>query len=109
MNDKDKQQLTAELRRWAAHPIALSPRMARRRVLANLPSRMRRPAWRLVVAGAALTATALALAMTIGHRSDSIWVPPPIAETPERMIVHELSSGTKLYIVMQSHDASNES
>lgn len=105
MTDQDLAGLTAQLRRWAERPASLSPQIARTRVLANLPSRKNRTAWRLAAAGGALAAIGLALALIVGRQSEPIAAPPPSEANAQRMIVHELSSGTKLYIVMQSKAA----
>lgn len=105
MTDERTAKLARELRRWAERPTELSPGKARTRVLARLPrhrgSGWRRPGWSLVAAGSALAA-ALALALFLGGRPEPIAEPPaPAARVVQRTIVHQLSSGTKLYIVVR--------
>ncbi len=109
MTDQGKKRLSRELRRWAGRPTSLSPRAARRRVLAHLPSRKRHPVWRLVAGGTALTATALAVVLIVDRPSEPVAAPPPATEVAQQMIVHQLSSGTKLYIVMRPNVAGDES
>ncbi len=110
MTDKGIARLTMELRRWSTRPTSLSARTARTRILAHLPHRPRRPSWRFVAGSAAIAASALALVLVIGSRDEPIVSgPEPAAEMPQRMIVHQLSSGTKLYIVMQPSGAGDES
>lgn len=93
-------RVAEQLRRWAERPAPLSPRAARTRVLARLPSRRRRPAWRLAAAGA-LAGLALAMALLVARRDEPVPGAPPSAPAAERLIVHELSSGTRLYIALQ--------
>ena len=94
-------RLAGELRRWAHRPTRLSPRAARARLLAALPARRRRPSWRVLAAGAA-AAGALALALLVGRGPEPAAVAPPAAAVAaERTIVHQLSSGTRLYIVVR--------
>lgn len=107
MSDQRMDHLVRELRRWAARPGSLPPAAARTRVLARLPGRRRRPVWRLVTGGVALAATVLAVALLVDRPSEPVAGPPPAAESAQRMIVHQLSSGTKLYIVMRP-DALND-
>jgi hypothetical protein len=114
MTDKGMERLRDELRRWAQRPTSLSPRAARTRVVARLASPRRRPAWRLVSATTALAASALALtlvvgALVIGRQAEPVAGPPPTTAAAQRMIVHQLSSGTKLYIVVQPHTRGDES
>jgi hypothetical protein len=110
MTDDGMNRLARELRHWAQRPTRLSPRAARTRVLADLPGSRRRPAWWLVTAGATLAAGALALVLVIGRRQEPIAVTPPTpaATAAQRTIVHQLSSGTKLYIVMRPATAADE-
>ena len=101
MSDRDLERLTAELRRWAGRPSCLSPRAARTRVLAHLPSVRRHPDWRLATGGA-LAAAALVMALLVGQRTAPVPEPRPVtAEIDQQTIVHQLSSGTKLYIVVR--------
>jgi hypothetical protein len=110
MTDNGDERLGRNLRRWAKRPTFLSPQAARTRVVAHLPSRRRQPTWRLVAGGGALTATALAVALIIGRPSEPVTGPPqPTVASSQRMIVHELSSGTKLYIVVRPGAAGDES
>lgn len=109
MTDHDMKRLAPELRRWAERPTALSPRAARARVVAQLPNRRRRPTWRLVGAAGALAATAMIVALVVGRHDEPVIGPPPVAASGQRMIVHELSSGTKLYIVVRPSAAGDES
>ncbi len=119
MTDRGIERLAAELRRWAERPTDLSPRAARTRVLAHLQDRRRRPSWRLVAGGGALAAGALALVLiavlTIDRPSIERPDEPvasdsaPAAETGQPTIVHQLSSGTKLYIVMRPDALGDES
>lgn len=101
------EKLARELRRWAERPTELSPGQARDRVLARLPRRRdrfgwRRPGWQLAAAGSALAAIALALALVVGGRPEPITEPAaPAGRVAQRTIVHQLSSGTKLYIVVR--------
>ena len=98
----DLDRLAEELRRWAERPAALSPQAARSRVLARLPRRNQRPAWRLAAVGAAAAlALALIVGTLIGHRPEQPPAAPPVAIQPQRVIVHQLSSGTPLYIVVR--------
>ncbi|MFQ5349710.1 MAG: hypothetical protein ACE5EG_04615 [Thermoanaerobaculia bacterium] len=108
MSEDRLDELTRELRRWAELPGALSPQAARTRVLAHLPERRRRPLRRLVAAGAVLTATVLVVTLLVGRSSEPISSPPAAAESPQKMIIHQLSSGTKLYIVMRPAAVSDE-
>ena len=96
------ERLARQLRRWAERPSSLAPAAARTRVLARLPSRRRRPAWRLAAAAGALATIALALALVLGRRPEPLPGPPPAAASAERVIVHQLSSGTTLYIVVRT-------
>ena len=102
MTDDRFERLAEEIRRWSERPGSLTPRQARTRVLAHLPERRFRPAWRLLAGGAALAATALAVALLVGGRPEPV-VGPTAAAPPvvQRTIVHQLSSGTQLYIVMR--------
>ena len=108
MSGRRIDRLAGELRRWAEQPGALSPRAARTRVLAELPGRRRRPSWRLAAGGAALAATALAVALSVGRQREPVAGPPAAAEDGQRTIVHQLSSGTKLYIVMRRPGTNDE-
>ncbi len=109
MSDRDMDRLTAALRRWAERPPSLSPRAAKTRVLAHLPSHRRRTAWRLLAGGGALIATVAALALLVGRQSEPVAVPTTTTASAQRVIVHQLSSGTKLYIVMRPSAAEGES
>jgi ferric-dicitrate binding protein FerR (iron transport regulator) len=96
-------RLTEELRRWAERPAALSPRAARSRVLARLSRRPPRPAWRLAAAAGAAAALALALivgALIVRHHGEPP-AAPPVTAPAQRVIVHQLSTGTPLYIVVR--------
>ncbi len=101
MREKRLEQLTGELRHWAERPGSLSPQTARRRVLAHLPDRRRRPFRRLVTAGAALAAIALVVALAVDRSSQPVSTPPLASESAPQTIVHQLSSGTRLYIVIR--------
>ena len=102
MTDERLERFSEEIGRWSERPPTLTPRQARTRVLARLPQSRPRPAWRLVAGGAALAATALVVALLVGGRREPV-VGPPAAAPPvvQRTIVHQLSSGTQLYIVMR--------
>ena len=52
---------------------------------------------------------ALAVALIIGRPGEPVIEPPPAAAAAQRMIVHELSSGTKLYIVVRPGAAADQS
>ncbi len=108
MSDRDLDHLARELRRWARRPGSLSPRAARTRVVAGLPRRRRRPVWRLVTGGVALAATALALALVVDRPREPVPGPAPAIESDQRMIVHQLSSGIKLYVVVRPDFASED-
>lgn len=108
MSDRDLDPLIRELRRWAERPGSLSPHAARTRVLARLPRRRGWPVWRLVTGGAALAATALAVALVVDRPSEPVPGPPPASESDQKMIVHQLSSGIKLYVVMRPDFASDD-
>ena len=105
MSERRLEELSGELRRWAERPGSLSPQAARTRVLARLSDRRRRPFRRLVTAGAALAATALVVVLAVDRPSEPVSTPPPASQTAQQTIVHQLSSGTRLYIVMRT-DAS---
>lgn len=108
MIDKGTERLAGELRRWAGRPTELSPRAAGARVVARLPRR-RRPVWRLATASTALAAAVLALSLVVGRRDEPAGnPPPPISQTTLRTIVHQLESGTKLYIVVQPNGPDDE-
>lgn len=114
MTDKGVERLAAELRGWAEHPTTLSPTAARTRVLAHLPAPARRPVWRLA-GGAVLAVSALVLILGVGvlwvgrrHEPASL-PPPPAAEPQQQTIVHQLSSGTQLYIVVQPYRLGDDS
>lgn len=102
-------RLTRELRAWARRPPRLSPGAARARVLADLAVDRRRSAWRLLTAGASLAAVALVVALATGRRERPAATVPAPAATSERMIVHQLSTGTRLYIVVQRDIPANKS
>lgn len=102
-------RLAEELRQWTGRPGSLSPRAARTRVLATLPDRRPRPRWGLVTAGAALAALALAAALLVDSPGPPVdRTVPPTADPTHRIIVHQLSSGTKLYIVMRPDSLEDE-
>lgn len=100
MSDDGAGRFARELRAWARRPTRLSPQAARTRVLAELAESGRRPAWRWITAGATLAAAAAALILVVGRRPEPT-APPTPAAADQRTIVHQLSSGTKLYIVMR--------
>jgi hypothetical protein len=108
MREDRLEQLTGELRHWAERPGSLSPQTAGRRVLANLPDRRRWPFRGLVTGGAALAATALVVALAVDRSSEPVSTPPPTSETAHQTIVHQLSSGTRLYIVMRPEVSKGE-
>ena len=58
-----------------------------------------------------MAATALAVALIVGRPGEPVATPPTagVAAGARKMIVHELSSGTKLYIVLQPGAAGDES
>ena len=103
MNDEQQQRIQHAIRAWAARPPALSPRVARARVLARLEERRAWPKWRLA-AVAAVLAWVLALGLswlrppTLSNPSAGVFVEPPSA----RFLVYELRSGTKLYLTLDS-------
>lgn len=103
MSDKSIERLAEELRDWTERPTALPAAAARARILAHLERRPKLPTWRFAAGSAALAASALALALLIGRREvPSSTGPLPAAAAPQQqMIVHQLSSGTKLYIVVE--------
>lgn len=107
----DLDRLAEELRRWTERPAGLSPRAARSRVLARLPQRDRQPVWRLAAAAGAAAALALALIVgaLIDDRRGEPPAAPPAAIQPQRVIVHQLSSGTPLYIVVRPAVAGDSS
>lgn len=101
MTDDPVDRWTRELRDWARRPARLSPAAARTRVLAGLGAARRRPPWRLVTAGASLAALGLAVALTLGREERPATTAPQPAAASEQMIVHQLSTGTKLYIFVR--------
>lgn len=103
MREHGMDRLTDELRRWSRRPTRVSPGTARTRVLARLEAGGRTPAWRLAAAGAALAAGALALVLLVGRSEEPAaeQAAAPATATSQSTIVHELSSGTKLYIVVR--------
>ena len=102
MTDDGGSGFATELRAWAERPARLSPQAARTRVLARLSAPGRRPAWRLIAAGTALAAGAVALALLVGRPQEPAAPPSPVpAAAADRTIVHQLSSGTRLYIVVR--------
>ena len=104
MSNDPLDRWTEALRRWAARPTRVSPAAARARVLAELDGGRRSPAWRLAAAGATLAAGALALLLLIGRLEEPIPVQPtaaPAVTAAQRTIVHQLSSGTRMYIVFR--------
>ena len=92
MTDHDADRWARDLRAWAGRPTRLSPQAARARVVAELSERRRRPVWRWSRA---------LLILLVGRRSEPIASPPTAAVAAQRTIVHQLSSGTRLYIVMR--------
>ena len=111
MKDNRFESLAEEIRRWSERPPSLSPRQARTRVLAHLPERRRRPIWRLLAGGATLAAAVLVVMLLVGRPPQPAGGPPVAASPPDaqRMIVHQLSSGTQLYIVMRPDAFANGS
>lgn len=110
MTDKGIEQLAKQLRDWAERPTALTAAAARTRVLAHLERRPKRPTWRLAAASAALAASALALVLLIGRREPPVvsGSPSAAAAPQQQMIVHQLSSGTKLYVVVEPAATADE-
>ena len=101
MSDRPPDRLTRQLRQWARRPTRLSARVARTRVVARLGARRGRP-WRLITTGATLAAGALALALVLGRPPAPVSESTPTAApTAQRTIVHQLSSGTRMYIVVR--------
>ena len=87
-----------ELERWARRPPERPATVARGRVLAQIGSPRPGLPWKLPVTAVLLVA--LALGLTLGVRRARVRPAPP--ETPSQsLVVFQLQSGTKVYLVMK--------
>jgi hypothetical protein len=87
-----------ELERWARRPPERPAPVARVRVLAQIESRRIGLPWKLPVAAVLLAG--LALGLILGIRRAPVRPVPP--ETPSQsLVVFQLQSGTKVYLVMK--------
>ena len=95
-----------ELERWARRPPERSAPAARTRVLAQIESRPGLP-WKLPVATALLAGLALVLVLGLrgnrGNRGNPVQPAPPEtpSQSPQSLVVLQLQSGTKIYVVMK--------
>ena len=92
MNDEELHEIERRIRAWTSRPPAISPKVARTRVLARLDARRPRTAVRLATA---LVVAALAAGVFVFRPEKP--APPPAGE-PSRLLVYVLESGTKVYL-----------
>lgn len=100
MSDRRLRRFESELRHWAERPPALPAGLARRRVEGHLAVAPRRRGWRLALGSAAAVLAVVALALVLRLPPPPAVPSPAAAAVPERLVVHQLKSGTQLYIVL---------
>jgi anti-sigma-K factor RskA len=106
MKEEELRHIRREMEAWATQPPALSPRVARTRVVTRLEKRRRPRGWRIAVASvSAVAVLALGLLFLPPERfSDP--TPMAIAEQPRHgLLVYELRSGSKLYFALSPEPA----
>lgn len=102
MNEGPLHRIRRDIGSWARRPPALSPRVARTRVVKRLEKRWRPSGWRMTPAAAVTAVALLALGLLFLEPGRS---PGPVPTgAPEQsgqgLLVYELRSGSKLYLAL---------
>jgi anti-sigma-K factor RskA len=101
MKEKELRDIRREIRAWARRSPALSPRVARTRIVARLEERRSFSGWRVATISVSVVALLALGLLFLAPEQSSGPVRTALSEQSEQgLLVYELQSGSKLYLVL---------